>query len=106
MRSFHYFPNLKDSFHWLLRMLKYSGHAKSMESIESAYNEIMMEKQVPVEKKEVKEMPAWMHRIAGMYHVPKVDVIAKTTAFYAALGLWTMLKPVGGGGPAFQVSTC
>lgn len=82
-----------------------------MESIESAYDKIMMEKlreyqklqSNPKKPKEVKEMPAWMQKIVNMYQVPNKDVIAKRAAFYALLGLWSVLKP-GDGGPAFQVS--
>lgn len=89
---------------------QYSGHTKSMESIESAYDKIMMEKlreyqklqSNPIKKKEVKELPAWMQKIVNMYQVPNKDVIAKRAAFYALLGIWSVLKP-GDGGPAFQV---
>lgn len=93
----------------LLWILKYSGDAKSMESIESAYDKIMMEKlreyqklQSNPIKKEVKELPAWMQKIVNMYQVPNKDVIVKRAAFYALLGIWSVLKP-GDGGPAFQV---
>ena len=80
-----------------------------MESIESAYDKIMMERLREYQKlqfkpkKEVKETPAWMLKIANMYQVPNSDVIAKRAAFFALLGLWSVLKPHGDGGPAFQV---
>ncbi|KAG0553855.1 hypothetical protein M758_12G047100 [Ceratodon purpureus] len=89
---------------------QYSGDAKSMESIESAYDKIMMEKlreyqklqSNPIKKKEAKPLPAWMQKIVNMYQVPNKDVILKRAAFYALLAIWTVVKP-GDGGPAFQV---
>jgi len=89
---------------------QYGGHAKSMEAIEAAYDKIMMEKlreyqkqqSSPKKPKEIKEMPAWQKKIVNMYQVPSRDVILKRAAFYAALALWTVLRP-GNNGPTFQV---
>jgi len=89
---------------------QYGGDAKSTESIESAYDKIMMEKlreyqklqNNPKKPKVVKELPAWMQKIVNMYQVPTTDVIAKRAVFYVLLALWSVLRP-GNGGPAFQV---
>ena len=94
----------------LLWVLKYSGDAKSMESIEAAYDKIMMEKLReyqklqfnPIKKKEIKPLHPWLQKIVNMYQVPSKDVIIKRAAFYALLAVWTVVRP-GYGGPAFQV---
>ncbi|XP_024358483.1 protein CHAPERONE-LIKE PROTEIN OF POR1, chloroplastic isoform X2 [Physcomitrium patens] len=90
---------------------QYGGDAKSMESIEVAYDKIMMEKlreyqksQFKPKKKEIKPLPAWQQKIVGMYQVPNKDDIIKRAVFYALLGVWSVLKP-GQRGPAFQVLT-
>ncbi len=91
--------------------LKYAGHKKSLDSIETAYDKIIMEsfrdrrklKSNPAsELKKVRESPAWVRKLGSMTEVPSPKVIALRTVFYILLGIWSVFDSADGG-PAFQV---
>lgn len=93
--------------------MKYNGHERSRESIESAYDKIIMEsfrdrKKSKINlksnlKKKVSESPAWVQNLANMVEVPSSTVIGQRAALFALLGVWSVFNPAEGG-PAFQVS--
>jgi hypothetical protein len=92
--------------------LKYAGHKKSLDSIETAYDKIIMEsfrdrrklKSNPASelKKKVRESPAWVRKLGSMTEFPSPKVIALRTVFYILLGIWSVFDSADGG-PAFQV---
>ncbi|CAK9191997.1 unnamed protein product [Sphagnum troendelagicum] len=91
----------------------YAGHKKSLDSIETAYDKIIMEsfrdrrklKSNPASelKKKVRESPAWVRKLGSMTEVPSPKVIALRTVFYILLGIWSVFDSADGG-PAFQVA--
>ena len=92
--------------------MKYSSHEKSRESIEAAYDKIIMESfrdrrksKINLKsnlKKKVEESPAWVRSMTNMVEVPSTTVIGQRAALFALLGVWSVFNPAEGG-PAFQV---
>jgi len=92
---------------------QYSSHEKSRESIEAAYDKIIMESfrdrrksKINLKsnlKKKVEESPAWVRSMTNMVEVPSTTVIGQRAALFALLGVWSVFNPAEGG-PAFQVA--
>jgi curved DNA-binding protein CbpA len=92
---------------------QYSSHEKSRESIEAAYDKIIMESfrdrrksKINLKsnlKKKVEESPAWVRSMTNMVEVPSTTVVGQRAALFALLGVWSVFNPAEGG-PAFQVA--
>lgn len=88
---------------------EYAGHQRSIDSIEKAYDQIIMEsfrarrKTKVIPKKKFKESPPWVKNLVKMYDVPSTKVILLRTVFYALLGVWSVFNSADGG-PSFQVA--
>lgn len=92
---------------------EYAGHAKSRESIEEAYDKIIMESFQARRKsktslktslkKKYAESPPWVRNLGNRFEVPSSKVILQRAVFFALLALWSIINPAEGG-PAFQVA--
>jgi len=92
---------------------QYHSHEKSRESIEAAYEKIIMESyrarkasKINLKsnlKKKVDESPPWIRALLNMVDVPKKEVIGQRAALFFLLGVWSVFNPAEGG-PAFQVA--
>ncbi|CAM6104046.1 unnamed protein product [Calypogeia fissa] len=92
---------------------QYAGHEKSRESIERAYDKIIMEsfrdrKKSKINlkaniKKKFAESPPWVQAITNRFEVPTTQVILQRGALFFLLGVWSAMNP-SEGGPAFQVA--
>ncbi|KAG0559935.1 hypothetical protein KC19_10G139800 [Ceratodon purpureus] len=92
---------------------QYHNHERSRESIEAAYEKIMMESyrsrkasKINLKsnlKKKVEESPPWVRAILNMVEVPNKTIIGQRAALFLLLGVWSVFNPAEGG-PAFQVA--
>lgn len=93
---------------------KYADHERSRESIEAAYDKIIMgsfreRKRSKINlksnlKKKVAESPPWIRNLANMVEVPSSTVISQRAILFGLLGVWSVMNPAEGG-PAFQVTS-
>lgn len=92
---------------------QYHNHERSRESIEAAYENIIM-KSFRVRKaskinlksnlkKKVDESPPWVRAILSLVEVPNRTIIGQRAALFFLLGVWSVFNPAEGG-PAFQVA--
>ncbi|KAK4567858.1 hypothetical protein RGQ29_003576 [Quercus rubra] len=71
---------------------QYSGHERSAESIEAAFEKILMDK----------ESPPWIKNLLNFVELPPTDVIFRRLFLFAFMGGWSIMNSAEGG-PAFQV---
>lgn len=91
---------------------QYTGHEKSEESIEAAFEKILMasfqhRKKTKINlksklKKKVEESPPWVKNLLNFVELPPTDVIFRRLFLFAFMGGWSIMNSAEGG-PAFQV---
>lgn len=92
---------------------QYAGHERSEESIEAAFEKILMasfqkRKKTKINlktrlKKKVEESPPWVKNLLSFVEVPKTVVILRRLFLFAFMGGWSIMNSAEGG-PAFQVA--
>eukprot|EP01018_Ginkgo_biloba_P025072 Gb_26422 [translate_table: standard] len=92
---------------------QYAGHERNVESIEAAYDKIIMtsfreRKRSKINlksrlKKKVSESPPWVRSLINLVEVPASEVIIRRAVLFALLGVWSVMNSADGG-PAFQVA--
>lgn len=92
---------------------QYAGHEGSIESIEGAFEKLIMasfrqRKKTKINlksrlKKQVEESPPWVQRLLGHVEVPPLDTILRRLFLFAFMGGWSILNSAETG-PAFQVA--
>ncbi|WOL17180.1 protein CHAPERONE-LIKE protein OF POR1, chloroplastic-like [Canna indica] len=92
---------------------QYAGHESSFESIEAAYEKILMvsfwkRKKSKINlksrlKKQVEESPPWIKRLLDYVELPPVDVILRRFFLFGFMGAWSFMNSAETG-PAFQVA--
>lgn len=92
---------------------QYAGHEGSVESIEAAYDRIIMtsfrqRKKAKINLKsrlrnKVEESPPWFKTLLSYFEVPPVDVILRRLFLFAFMGVWSIMNSAENG-PAFQVA--
>ncbi|XP_062158885.1 protein CHAPERONE-LIKE PROTEIN OF POR1, chloroplastic [Alnus glutinosa] len=92
---------------------QYTGHEKSEESIEAAFEKILMasfqhRKKTKINlksklKKKVEESPPWVKNLLDFVELPPTDVIFRRLFLFAFMGGWSIMNSAEGG-PAFQVA--
>ena len=91
---------------------QYAGHESSAESIEAAFEKILMtsfqlRKKTKINlksrlKKKVEESPPWVKNLLDFVELPPKDVIFRRLFLFAFMGGWSIMNSAEGG-PAFQV---
>lgn len=91
---------------------QFAGHEKSEESIEAAFEKILMasyqhRKKTKINlksklKKKVEESPPWIKNLLNFVELPPTDVIFRRLFLFAFMGGWSIMNSAEGG-PAFQV---
>ncbi|PON92706.1 Protein CHAPERONE-LIKE PROTEIN OF POR1-like [Trema orientale] len=92
---------------------QYSGHERSEESIEAAFEKILMasfqyRKKTKINlktklKKQVEESPPWVKNLLSFVELPPPDVILRRLFLFAFMGGWSIMNSAEAG-PAFQVA--
>ncbi|XP_077222912.1 protein CHAPERONE-LIKE PROTEIN OF POR1, chloroplastic-like [Tasmannia lanceolata] len=92
---------------------QFAGHERSVESIEAAYEKILMasfreRKKTKINlktrlKKKVEESPPWVKRLLDFVELPPTEVILRRAFLFAFMGTWSVMNSTEGG-PAFQVA--
>lgn len=92
---------------------QYAGHERSVESIEAAFEKIIMKsfrerKRSKINlktklKKKVDESPPWVRSLINFVEVPPSEVIIRRACLYVLIGVWSVMNS-SEGGPAFQVA--
>ncbi|OVA12503.1 Protein of unknown function DUF3353 [Macleaya cordata] len=92
---------------------QYAGHERSEESIEAAFEKLLMtsfkeRKKTKFNlktrlKKQVEESPSWLKNLFGFIEVPATEVILRRLFLFAFMGAWSVMNSAEGG-PAFQVA--
>ncbi|XP_020595808.1 protein CHAPERONE-LIKE PROTEIN OF POR1, chloroplastic-like [Phalaenopsis equestris] len=90
---------------------QYAGHEASVESIEGAFEKLLMasfrlRKKTKINlksrlKKQVEESPPWVQRLLAYVEVPPVDTILRRLFLFAFMGGWSIMNSAETG-PAFQ----
>ncbi|XP_057951453.1 protein CHAPERONE-LIKE PROTEIN OF POR1, chloroplastic isoform X2 [Malania oleifera] len=96
-----------------LLLEEYVGHERSQESIEAAFEKILMasfqkRKKTKINlksrlKKKVEESPPWVKNLLSFVEVPPAVVILRRLFLFAFMGGWSVMNSAEGG-PAFQVA--
>lgn len=91
---------------------QYAGHERSVESVEAAYEKILMtsfreRKKSKINlksrlKKKVEESPPWVQALLSYVELPPMDIILRRFFLFAFLGVWSVTHSTESG-PAFQV---
>lgn len=91
---------------------QYSGHERSEESIEAAFEKLLMSsfrerKKTKINlktrlKKKVEESPPWMKNLLSFLEVPPITVVLRRLFLFTFLGGWSIMNSAEAG-PAFQV---
>lgn len=91
---------------------QYAGHERSEESIEAAFEKILMasfqhRKKTKINlksklKKKVEESPPWVKNLLNFVELPPTEVILRRLFLFAFMGGWSIMNSAEGG-PAFQV---
>ncbi|KAH8491811.1 hypothetical protein H0E87_021422 [Populus deltoides] len=94
-------------------MQQYAGHETSEESIEAAFEKLLMtsfreRKKTKINlktrlKKKVEESPPWVKNLLDFVELPPVEVIFRRLFLFAFMGGWSIMNSAEGG-PAFQVA--
>ncbi|KAL1213359.1 Protein CHAPERONE-LIKE PROTEIN OF POR1 [Cardamine amara subsp. amara] len=92
---------------------QYSGHERSEESIEGAFEKLLMSsfirrKKTKINlktrlKKKVEESPPWVKTLLEFVEMPPMDTIFRRLFLFAFMGGWSIMNSAEGG-PAFQVA--
>ncbi|KAE8695041.1 Protein CHAPERONE-LIKE PROTEIN OF POR1 [Hibiscus syriacus] len=92
---------------------QYAGHEGSEESIEAAFEKLLMasfqhRKKTKINlksrlKKKVEESPPWIKNLLNFVELPPVEVIFRRLFLFAFMGGWSIMNS-SEGGPAFQVA--
>ncbi|CAL1354607.1 unnamed protein product [Linum trigynum] len=92
---------------------QYSGHEGSEESIEAAFERLLMtsfkqRRKTKINlktrlKKQVDESPAWVKNLLSFVELPPMDIIFRRLFLFAFMGGWSIMNSAEGG-PAFQVA--
>lgn len=92
---------------------QYAGHERSVESIEAAFEKIIMKsfrerKRSKINlksklKKKVDESPPWVRGLINFIEAPPSEVIIRRACLFVLIGVWSVMNSVEGG-PAFQVA--
>ncbi|GAV63693.1 AMP-binding domain-containing protein/DUF3353 domain-containing protein/DUF4009 domain-containing protein [Cephalotus follicularis] len=92
---------------------QYAGHEISEESIEAAFEKLLMtsfkqRKKTKINlksrlKKKVEESPPWVKNLLKFVELPPVEVIFRRLFLFAFMGGWSIMNSAEGG-PAFQVA--
>lgn len=92
---------------------QYAGHEQSVESIEAAYEKILMasfkaRKKSKINlksrlKKRVEDSPPWFKTVLSYLEVPPPGVIFRRLFLFAFMGAWSIMNS-SENGPAFQVA--
>ncbi|KAL5544828.1 hypothetical protein UlMin_008612 [Ulmus minor] len=92
---------------------QYAGHERSEESIEAAFEKILMasfqhRKKTKINlktklKKKVEESPPWVKNLLNFVELPPVDVILRRLFLFAFMAGWSIMNS-SESGPAFQVA--
>uniref|UniRef100_A0A0D6R7P1 Uncharacterized protein n=1 Tax=Araucaria cunninghamii TaxID=56994 RepID=A0A0D6R7P1_ARACU len=92
---------------------QYAGHERSVESIEAAYDKIIMSsfrerKRSKFNfksklKKKVEESPPWIRQMFDIVEVPPSEIITRRAALFLFIGVWSIVNSTEAG-PAFQVA--
>ncbi|CAM8911270.1 unnamed protein product [Rhodiola kirilowii] len=92
---------------------QYVGHESSEESIEAAFERILMDsfwkrKKSKINlksklKKQVEESPSWVKNLLNFVELPPKEVIFRRLFLFAFMGGWSIMNSAEGG-PAFQVA--
>ncbi|RWR77093.1 protein CHAPERONE-LIKE PROTEIN OF POR1, chloroplastic [Cinnamomum micranthum f. kanehirae] len=92
---------------------QYAGHERSVESIEAAYEKLLMasfraRKKSKINlksklKKKVEESPPWVKQLLEFVELPPTGVILRRLFLFAFMGAWSIVNSAEGG-PAFQVA--
>ncbi|XVE54610.1 hypothetical protein DITRI_Ditri03aG0095600 [Diplodiscus trichospermus] len=90
---------------------QYAGHERSEESIEAAFERLLMasfqhRKKTKINlksrlKKKVEESPPWIKNLLNFVELPAVEVIFRRLFLFAFMGGWSIMNS-SEGGPAFQ----
>lgn len=93
-------------------MQQYAGHERSEESIEAAFEKILMASFVNRRKtkinlksklkKKVEESPPWVKNLLDFVELPATVVIFRRLFLFAFMAGWSIINSAEGG-PAFQV---
>lgn len=91
---------------------QYAGHERSEESIEAAFEKLLMtsfkeRKKTKINlktrlKKKVEESPPWVKSLLNFVELPPAEVIFRRLFLFAFMGGWSIMNSAEGG-PAFQV---
>ncbi|KDO65584.1 hypothetical protein CISIN_1g0254181mg, partial [Citrus sinensis] len=92
---------------------QYTGHERSEESIEAAFEKLLMtsfrrrkKEKINLKsrlKKQVEESPPWFKNLLNFVELPPKDVIFRRLFLFAFMGGWSIMNSAEGG-PAFQVA--
>ncbi|KAK1388046.1 protein CHAPERONE-LIKE PROTEIN OF POR1, chloroplastic [Heracleum sosnowskyi] len=92
---------------------QYAGHERNVESIESAFEKILMtsflkRKKTKINlksrlKKKVEESPPWVKNLISFVELPPNVIIIRRLFLFAFMACWSVNSPAEGG-PAFQVA--
>lgn len=92
---------------------QYGGHERSAESIEAAFEKILMtsflnRKKTKINlktrlKKKVEESPPWFKNLISLVEVPPTVIILRRLFLFAFMGAWSVMNSAEAG-PAFQVA--
>ncbi|KAH9778421.1 protein CHAPERONE-LIKE PROTEIN OF POR1 [Citrus sinensis] len=93
---------------------QYAGHERSEESIEAAFEKLLMtsfrrrkKEKINLKsrlKKQVEESPPWFKNLLNFVELPPKDVIFRRLFLFAFMGGWSIMNSAEGG-PAFQLVT-
>ncbi|ESQ31855.1 hypothetical protein EUTSA_v10004795mg [Eutrema salsugineum] len=92
---------------------QYAGHERSEESIEAAFEKLLMSSFIKRKKtkinlktrlkKKVEESPPWLKTLLDFVEMPPMDTIFRRLFLFAFMGGWSIMNSAEGG-PAFQVA--
>ncbi|GLT44124.1 hypothetical protein SLA2020_180390 [Shorea laevis] len=92
---------------------QYAGHERSEESIEAAFEKLLMasfeqRKKTKINlksrlKQKVEESPPWFKNLLSFVELPPMEVIFRRFSLFALIGVWSIMSSADGG-PAFQVA--
>uniref|UniRef100_A0A1D1XMZ5 Chaperone protein DnaJ n=1 Tax=Anthurium amnicola TaxID=1678845 RepID=A0A1D1XMZ5_9ARAE len=102
---------IREARNFLLQ--QYAGHESSMESIEDAYDKLLMasfryRKKTKMNlksrlKRKVEESPPWIKRVLDYVELPPMDVVLRRMFLFAFMGAWSIMNSAETG-PAFQLA--
>ncbi|XP_004508602.1 protein CHAPERONE-LIKE PROTEIN OF POR1, chloroplastic [Cicer arietinum] len=92
---------------------QYAGHERSVESVEAAFEKILMasfihRKKTKINlksklKKKVEESPPWIKNLLNTVEFPPTEIILRRLFLFAFMGGWSIMNSAETG-PAFQVA--